>query len=91
MAEFSKIKDKLKCNKPKRSYKPEKKKIFKACEGGKEKLIHYGAKGYKHNYSKDAKKNFRARHGCDKSNSKLSARYWACKDLWGKTKKVGEK
>ena len=28
------------------------------------------------------RKSFRARHGCDKAKDKLTARYWACKDLW---------
>ena len=72
----------MKCNKPRRSYKAKKKKMVMACEGGKKKLIHYGAKGYGHNISKAARKSFRARHGCDKKKSKLSASYWACKDLW---------
>lgn len=84
---FKKIKDRLACNKPTKSTKKGKKKMVKACKDNDEKLIHYGAKGYKHNYSKDAKKSFRARHKCDTAKDKLSARYWACKDLWGKTKK----
>ena len=33
-----------------------KKKMVKGCEGGKEKLIHFGAKGYGHNYSAAARK-----------------------------------
>jgi len=84
-------KDKMKCNSPKRSTRPGKKKMVKACKDSKEKLIHFGAEGYKHNYSKDAKKNFRARHKCDTAKDKLSARYWACKNLWGKSKKIGKK
>ena len=84
----------MKCNKPKRSYKPGKKKMVLACEGGKKKLIHYGAKGYGHNISKAARKSFRARHKCNQKNSKLGARYWACKDLWSvssPSKKTGTK
>jgi len=79
-------KDKMKCNSPSRSDRAGKKKMVKACENGKEKLIHYGAEGYKHNYSKSAKSSFRARHGCDEAKDKMSARYWACKDLWPKNK-----
>jgi hypothetical protein len=79
------------CNKPTRSSRSGKKKMVKACKDGKEKLIHFGATGYKHNYSKTAKKSFRARHKCDKAKDKLSARYWACKNLWGKSKKLGSK
>jgi hypothetical protein len=76
----------LRCNKPQKSWRPGKKKVVLACEGGKQKLIHYGAVGYKHNYSAGAKKSFRARHRCDvaERSSKLTARYWACKDLWPK-------
>ena len=75
-------KDKMACNKPRRSPKPQKKKVVKACEGGQEKIIHYGHTSYGHNYSAAARKSFRARHGCDKKKSKLTASYWACKDLW---------
>lgn len=88
---FKKIKDRLNCNQPTKSNREGKKKMVKACKDGKEKLIHFGAKGYKHNYSKEAKKSFRARHKCDSTNDKMSARYWACKNLWGKNKKIGKK
>jgi hypothetical protein len=91
MARFAKIKSMLSCNSPTKSSRPGKKKMVKACEGGKEKLIHYGAEGYKHNYSKEAKKSFRARHKCDTAKDKLSPRFWACRDLWGKSKKIGTK
>lgn len=75
-------KSKMKCNSPKRSDRAGKKKMVKACSGGTEKLIHYGAKGYGHNYSAAARKSFKARHKCDTAKDKLTARYWACKDLW---------
>lgn len=91
MSKFSKTKKAMSCNSPQRSTKEGKKKMVKACSGGKEKLIHYGAKGYDHNYSPEAKKSFRARHKCDSAKDKLSARHWACKDLWGKSKKIGTK
>ena len=84
MSKYSKLYKTMKCNKPRKSPKPEKKKVVKACEGGKEKIVHFGATGYKHNYSDKARKNFRSRHNCDKKNSKLGARYWACKELWRK-------
>ena len=72
------------CNKPRRTPKHKTKShIVKACEGGQEKIIHYGHTSYGHNYSAAARKSFRARHGCDKKKSKLTASYWACKDLWG--------
>jgi hypothetical protein len=76
-------KSKMPCNKPRKSPKSGKKRVVKACSGGTEKILHYGASGYGHNYSPAARKSFRARHRCDSANDKLTARYWACKDLWG--------
>ena len=70
------------CNKPVRSTSAGKKMMVKACEGGKEKIVHFGAKGYGHNYSPAARKSFRARHKCGEKKSKLSAQYWACRKLW---------
>jgi hypothetical protein len=70
------------CNQPRPSTRPGKKRMVKACEGGKERLVHFGAKGYGHNYSAAARKSFRARHNCDNPGTKLSAKYWACKNLW---------
>ena len=75
-------KSKMSCNKPTKSSRPGKKKMVKACSGGKEKVIHFGASGYGHNYSAAARKSFKARHKCGSANDKLSARYWACKNLW---------
>jgi len=73
-------KKKMKCNKPRRSPKPNKTKVVKACEGGKEKIVHYGdpkMKIKKNNPKR--RKSFRARHKCDQKKSKLSAGYWSCK------------
>ena len=87
-------KSKMPCNKPRPSDRAGKKKMVKACEGGKEKLIHFGAKGYGHNYSDAARKSFKARHKCSTAKSKLPARYWACKTLWsgkGGSKKMPPK
>lgn len=75
-------KSSMKCNSPVPSDRPGKKKMVKACQNGKEKLIHFGAEGYGHNYSAAARKSFRARHGCDTASDKLTAKYWACKNLW---------
>ena len=76
-------KSKMSCNKPRKSTKAGKKMMVKGCANGKEKLIHFGASGYGHNYSAAARKSFRARHKCDTAKDKLTARYWACKKLWG--------
>lgn len=76
-------KSKMKCNVVRTSDRAGKKKMVKACANGKEKLIHFGAKGYGHNYSSAARKSFRARHKCSTATDKLTPRYWACKKLWG--------
>lgn len=78
-------KSKLKCNTPVRSTREGKKRMVKACSNGQEKLIHYGAKGMGHNYSSKARKSFRARMKCSTAKNKMTARYWACKDLWSRT------
>ena len=70
------------CNQPRRSTSKGKKMMVKACSGGQEKIVHFGAKGYGHNYSDAARKSFKARHKCDSATDKLSARYWASKKLW---------
>ena len=83
----------MKCNRPRSLRRGEpgygkKKKVVLGCKAGRQKLIKYGAKGYGHNYSNSAKKSFRARHRCDSASDKLSARHWACKDLWPRGKKT---
>jgi len=75
-------KSSMPCNQPRPSTRPGKKRMVKACENGEEKLVHFGAKGYGNNYSAAARKSFRARHDCDNPGTKLSAKYWACKNLW---------
>jgi len=76
----------LKCNQPVKSWRKGKKKVVKACLNGKTKIIHYGAIGYEDytmHKDKNRRKSFRLRHRCDsKKPSKLTARYWACEDLW---------
>jgi hypothetical protein len=72
----------MKCNHPVSSTRPGKKMMVKACSNGEEKLLHFGAKGYGHNYSPAARRSFKARHKCDSANDKLTPRYWACKKLW---------
>jgi hypothetical protein len=81
---FKKLKETMSCNSPRKSYKPEKKRMVKGCQDGKEKLIHYGSSDYGSNYSDEARKNFKARHNCDTATDKTTARYWACKNLWSK-------
>lgn len=75
-------KSRMKCNRVKKSYRRGKKFMVKACSRGKKKLIHFGATGYGHNYSRKARKSFRARHRCKSAKNKLTARYWSCKHSW---------
>jgi hypothetical protein len=75
-------KSKMSCNRPVASDRAGKKKMVKACANGEEKLLHFGAKGYKSNYSAEARKNFKSRHNCDSANDKMTPKYWACKALW---------
>lgn len=49
-------------------------------------VIKFGAVGYKHNYSEQANKNFRARHRCSQKTNKLTPGFWACNFLWNKKK-----
>ena len=69
-------------NKPRKSDRPEKKGMVLAKEGDTIKLIHYGAKGYGHNYSPTARASFKSRHAKNIKRGKLSAAYWADKVLW---------
>lgn len=82
-------------NKPMKSDRPNKKKMVLAKKGDKVKLVHYGHTGYKHNYSKGAKKNYltrsagiRNKSGELTMNDKFSANYWARRDLWPKGQKA---
>jgi hypothetical protein len=73
------------CNRPVRSTRPGKKMMVKACQSGREKLIHFGATGYqdfRQHRDKARRANFRARHGCAREKNKLTARWWACNKLW---------
>lgn len=49
---------------------------------GKPKLIRFGDASMGHNYSKEARKSFKARHAANIAKGKTSAAYWANKCLW---------
>ena len=80
-------KDKMACNKPKRTPKhPTKSHVVKACKDGKEKIIRFGQQGVKGagknpKTAKDKarKKSYCARSGGIKSD-RCSANYWARRD-----------
>ena len=74
-------KDRLKCNKPKKtpSHKT-KSHVVKACKDGKEKIVRFGDPNMKIKKSNPKRrKSFRARHKCDQKKDKFSAGYWSCK------------
>jgi hypothetical protein len=73
-------KDRMKCNKPRRTSGGSKKFVVKACENGKEKVVRFGDPNMKIKKSNPKRrKSFRARHKCDQKKSKFSAGYWSCK------------
>ena len=70
-------------NKPKRTPKHRTKKAVVAVKvSGKVKIIRFGAQGMGHNYSPEARKSFKARHGRNIKKCKSSAAYWANKVFW---------
>lgn len=76
-------------NKPIRSSDPDKKMMVLAKKGDEVKLIHFGQRGYKHNYSEAAKKNYLTRSAGIRNKSGeltkddiLSPNYWARRVLW---------
>jgi hypothetical protein len=71
-----------KCNVVRPSTRPEKKFMVLACANGKQKTIHFGAKGYGHNYSKKARDSYRKRHHCAEEKNKLTANWWSCNYSW---------
>jgi len=82
-------------NKQKRTPKHKTKKAVVGVRvGGKVKIIRFGAQGMGHNYSPEARKSFKARHGKNIAKGKSSAAYWANKVFWagkGGSKKLPPK
>lgn len=73
-------------NKPKRAPKGSKyKKVVLAKQWDEIKKVSYWARWYsdfKKHKDPERKKSFHARHKCSSKKNKLTAGYWACKDLW---------
>lgn len=61
---------------------PKKKAVVVAKHKGKVKLIRFGDQGSGHNYSPEARKNFKARHAKSIAKGPMSAAYWSDKFLW---------
>ena len=77
-------------NKPKNAPAGSKhKKRVLAKKGDKVKVVNFGARGYKHNYSAEAKRNYLARSaGIKGKDDKFSANYWSRRELWPKNQKA---
>lgn len=82
MSRWSKLKERLKCNSPTKSPKEGKSKVVKACEDGKEKLIHFGDSNMPiKKHIPERKKSYCARSGGIKGkDSKLSGNHWSRKE-----------
>jgi hypothetical protein len=59
-----------------------KKAVVATRVNGKVKIIRFGAQGYGHNYSAEARRRFRSRHAKNIARGKPSAAYWANRFLW---------
>lgn len=81
MSKLSKLKARLKCNKPTRSNKDDKTKMVKACQDGKEKIVHFGDPSMRIKKSNPKrKKSYCARSkGLGNLRNKLSANHWSRK------------
>lgn len=84
-------KNKMKCNKPKRTPgHPKKSHVVKACANGKEKIIRFGQQGVSGSPKKageskkyaNRRKSFKARHAANIRKGPMSAAYWADKVKW---------
>src|SRR5210317_399671 len=69
-------------NKPVRTTEGGKKGKVGIFVDGRPKLIRFGDASMGHNYSKEARASFKARHGRNIAKGKTSAAYWADKVLW---------
>jgi len=86
-------------NKPKRApANSEHKGRVLAHKDGKVKVINFGNRGYRHNYSAEAKKSYLKRSGEIRNkegkltkDDKFSANYWSRTYLWPQDKKSGSK
>lgn len=85
------MKEKLKCNQPKRTPGHKTKShVVLACEGGKKKTIRFGQQGVKGSPAKKGESaaakarraSFKARHAKNIAKGKMSAAYWANKVKW---------
>ena len=77
-------KDKMACNKPRRTPShPTKSHVVKACKKGEEKIVRFGQQGVTGDKKPTARQaSFKARHAKNIAKGKMSAAYWADKVKW---------
>jgi hypothetical protein len=80
MSRFKKLKDRLKCNQPKRDKQGSTNKVVKACKDGEEKVVRFGHSMPDGTKNKKRKKSYCARSGGIKGkDDKFSANHWSRK------------
>lgn len=79
---YESLKERLKCNSPRRDKQGNKKFVVKACKDGQEKLIRFGDANMSIKKDQpDRKKSYCARSsGIKGAKDKLSANYWSRKN-----------
>jgi hypothetical protein len=79
---WSKLKEHLKCNQPKRTPGENRTHVVKACEGGQEKIVRFGDPDMPDGTNDpERKKSYCARSaGIKGGDGKLSANYWSRKN-----------
>lgn len=91
MGRIPKLPKGLRFNKPYPSTRKDKKMMVfvKNPKTGRVNTIHFGQRGYRHNYSKEARERFlkrsagiRDKKGRLTKNNKLSANFWTRRILW---------
>lgn len=81
MSKFKNIKERLKCNQPKRDKQGKKTHVVKACKDGEEKLVRFGHSMPDGDSNKKRKKSYCARSkGIKGTKDKFSANYWSRKN-----------
>lgn len=84
-------KELMKCNSPKSTPShPKKSHVVKACENGKEKIIHFGQQGVKGSPKKEGesaayasrRNRFKSRHAKNIAKGKMSAAWWSSTVKW---------
>ena len=73
------LKDKMPCNKPRRTPGEKKSWVVKGCDNGEEVLVRFGDPDMPDkSHDPERRKNFRARHNCEEAKDKTTAKYWSC-------------